>query len=468
MPLHNSKSKKAFKENVETEMEHGKPQKQSLAIAFSVKRKAKKKKMAEGGVAYRNDSAITEQRPMPEERDNDSRMVSRNSGNKAPQPHDSFLNDDTSEQARRSGTWPLKHPKMVPTNAFSVKLRSDEDDLMQSASPGPYSEQPREDRNEQGPNRQGRRVPDMQKEHSTGRKPYAKGGSVFGERGVNRPEHERGIHSIVNVSDDPEAHEKSLAGTTARRGDNEKSKKAHKAVLSEMRAMPNPRLKGLAKGGKVQESDYDAAPNKYEDDLTDLPPSEDEGAQNARNRNEEGPDRQGPGISDNEEPHSEHDEMYDDNMEQAEDSMSRKMDDTVGMSAMDNDMDDQPEDEEELEHGASIAAAIMAKKRKMMARGGEILEDSPDIHSHGSMDTHEDEDQVDLSRNADEDANEEDQASFDALRKENYSESEGLRQMDSPEDSNEHSPEHEDMDLNDADIVSSIRRKMRIKSAITR
>ena len=52
MPLIKGKSQKAFKKNVETEMESGKPQKQSLAIAYDIQRHAKKrKKMAEGGEA---------------------------------------------------------------------------------------------------------------------------------------------------------------------------------------------------------------------------------------------------------------------------------------------------------------------------------------------------------------------------------------------------------------------------------
>lgn len=45
MPLLKGKSKKAFSKNVETEMDAGKPQKQSLAIAYQMKRKA----MAKGG-----------------------------------------------------------------------------------------------------------------------------------------------------------------------------------------------------------------------------------------------------------------------------------------------------------------------------------------------------------------------------------------------------------------------------------
>jgi len=47
MPLMKSKSKQAFSKNMATEMEHGKPKPQALAIAYSVQRKAKKK-MAEG------------------------------------------------------------------------------------------------------------------------------------------------------------------------------------------------------------------------------------------------------------------------------------------------------------------------------------------------------------------------------------------------------------------------------------
>ena len=44
MPLVKSKSKKAFKKNVEAEIKAGKPPKQAVAIAYAVKRKASKKK----------------------------------------------------------------------------------------------------------------------------------------------------------------------------------------------------------------------------------------------------------------------------------------------------------------------------------------------------------------------------------------------------------------------------------------
>lgn len=44
MPLKKSSGKKAFKENVKKEVESGKPVKQAVAIAYSVKRQAKKSK----------------------------------------------------------------------------------------------------------------------------------------------------------------------------------------------------------------------------------------------------------------------------------------------------------------------------------------------------------------------------------------------------------------------------------------
>jgi hypothetical protein len=52
MPLKKGTSEKTFVKNLKTEMEHGHPQKQSLAIAYAMKRKAaaaKRKKMADGG-----------------------------------------------------------------------------------------------------------------------------------------------------------------------------------------------------------------------------------------------------------------------------------------------------------------------------------------------------------------------------------------------------------------------------------
>ena len=43
MPLVKSKSEKAFKENIKTEIKAGKPPKQAVAISYAVKREAEKK-----------------------------------------------------------------------------------------------------------------------------------------------------------------------------------------------------------------------------------------------------------------------------------------------------------------------------------------------------------------------------------------------------------------------------------------
>ncbi len=57
MPLIKGKSQKSFVKNLKTELHEGKPMKNSLAIAYSMKRKAMKKKMAEGGSVTPTESA---------------------------------------------------------------------------------------------------------------------------------------------------------------------------------------------------------------------------------------------------------------------------------------------------------------------------------------------------------------------------------------------------------------------------
>lgn len=423
MPLIKGKSKKAFGENVSTEMSTGKSQPQSLAIAYSVKHKAKKaaggsvksgsedmnmarggKMMADGGSI----SASSEKRPMPDNTYDDEVETAHNKAKKELMDSD-WTGQPTVKQAQMNNgrkVTPIARPSMIPTNAFSTRLYNKEGKLQESASPGPYGAQPPKEDDEEGADRQGPQVPDMQPEHSTKRKPYAD-------------------------------------------------------------------------GGEVDKADYKAAPNKYEDDLTDLPPSEDEGMEMADSHDEMDQDGSGDDVPDMEDEHSTGRKPYADGGE-----ISRSPDDS----------EMQPEDEESEEHHNSITAAIMAKRDRMhsLVDSGALDMDEaasssgepgigksdsmfdfassrkPSKMADGGILSHDsiysdDSDTADLSRNADEDANEEDQTSFNALRKENYSESAGLRKLDQPRDSNLSGDSEESDSENDHDMVASIRRKMAAK-----
>lgn len=414
MPLFSGKSKKTFDKNLHTELAAGKPQPQALAIAYSVKRKAPKKKasggtvesgsrdmnMAEGGSV----SASNEKRPMPDNRYNDAKMASQNSSRKD-NAQSGWTDKPTERQAVSNNgrmVKPIARPKMVPTNAFSTRLYDEEADLQSSDRPGPYGEKPPSHDNEEGPDRQGPKVRDMQDEHSTHRKPYAK-------------------------------------------------------------------------GGEIEMSDEHPHANKYEDDLLDLTPSEDEGAMMADSHNEVDADGHGDPVPDMEDEHSTGRKPYAGGG-RIGDALNNIHDELDLNSAHDkhsaDDSEMQPEDEEEMEHHDSIAAAIMAKKDREAMHGADsdsdidhemMMAEGGRIHSKGSWGTHEDVDQADLSRNADEDANEEDQMSFGALRKENYSESEGLDQLDQPHDSNLHGDSEEKDSENKHDMVSRIMAKMNQK-----
>jgi len=451
MPLIKGKSEKAFKKNIETEMHHGKPQKQALAIAYSMKRRAKK--MADGGMptassdmpeenpnrAKRLDtkmdspsdipadsplriktkmadggaiSAKTEKRPMPEDLHNDEMDAHQNSARK-PLKDAYWTDNPTVRQAQnKPKVEPIKHPKMVPTDAFSTRLYDKEGKLQESASPGPYGEQPESYMNEEDPKKRGS-DPDMSETHSTHRKPYAKGGQIEPK---DHESHNIDMRTRMEPKDDPESmHER-------------------REQLNHMR----------------------------EDS-----PSMDEGYEHAMEHNEEDPMSHGPDP-----------DMADSHVTgrkpyakggtiQYEDAMDNIDHDMEFNPAYDKyspvDSMEQPEEEEHEEHHNSIAAAIMAKRRGikqisdsdedrmiMMADGGILSHDS--IYS-------DDSDMVDLSRNHDEDANEEDQLSFNALRKENYN-SDFLK-MDQPDDSNLKSDD-EEMDSHDRhDMISAIRSKMK-------
>ena len=72
MPLIKSKSKSAFSKNIKTEIKAGKPQKQAVAIAYSVKRLAKK---AKGGSMH--DDAKEDKKLLKEDVVEDKKMIKK-------------------------------------------------------------------------------------------------------------------------------------------------------------------------------------------------------------------------------------------------------------------------------------------------------------------------------------------------------------------------------------------------------
>lgn len=339
MPLMPGRSKKAMSQNIETEMKAGKPQKQSMAIAYSVARKHKPKRMAQGGAV----SAAIEKRPMPDQHSNDAAMASRNS---AKSPMMKPANWDENPTIPRPKTQPIKHPRMVPSSAFTARLRDQEDDLQRSAmvNNGPQIQPPEHD-NEEGPDRQGPKVHPMKR--------MAKGGMINDEVSMHDAENDMDEHPAGLESDND--------------------------MMGDEHAMDD-HMQMLADGGDV---DSDEAVKKM-----------------------------APGTS------------VSGMINDEEDKMCRPYAEG-GMI----DLDEMEEDKH-----ASIAAAIMAKHHKM-ADGG----------------------MVGIDENAEEEPNQYDYQNEAAL-KENYDED--MDDINESMDSNEYG---DDIDSDDHDMVSQIRRSMRSK-----
>ena len=174
-----------------------------------------------------------------------------------------------------------------------------------------------------------------------------------------------------------------------------------------MKSQPKPKLQGLAEGGMVKPTGpFSVKSRKQLDDEQHQRMMEDHSKINELEP-----------MKDAEEDNVQHPE----GLESDNDQMKPSEEEIMADHFAEGGEVESPEMEEAIEHAASIAAAIMSK-RKMMAEGGE----------------------VELEHNAEEEPNNADEMNMDALGKENYSESEGLDELDQPEDSNEHGHKLED------------------------
>lgn len=266
MPLIKSKSKKAFSKNVEAEMHAGKSQPQSLAIAYSVKKKAPKKKASGGTVEsgasimnYANGgdtapqskihseflkaaresekrrqagvtkntladtetmdllknaragklkpkyaqggavSATNESRPSTTERNNDSMQVSENANKKELIDDQWTSRPDIKQSTKGMKTTKIKHPKMVPQNGFSTRMRDEEDDLQSSAgvNDGPQHQPPTVD-NEEEANKSGPDVPALHM------KRMAEGGEINDFEPMSKAEEDNAEYPAGLESDNDE------------------------------------------------------------------------------------------------------------------------------------------------------------------------------------------------------------------------------------------------------------------------
>lgn len=312
MPLIKSGSKKALKKNIEVEMEAHpakKDRKQDLAIAFSVQRKNKAKKMAEGGSV----SASDEKRPMPDQKADDSKMVSRNAVDK-PAHDDSWTDRSTVAQAQKPSLTRLSQPKMVGSDAFSVRSREEADkDLMRMDSMPPESPkaQPPGMYNEEEASKKGPSVPALKM------KRMAEGGHVSLEIGKgpeeDELEHPEGLEEDADQMSP--ARDEYMAGHFADGGPVYQGS-------SRSRSRPDPIV--------VHD---DSAPAKYKPSAMSAPSHPPMAA----------PDEDHP------------------------------INDTSGY-AMGGHVENMSEEEEE--HHMSIAAAIMAKRDRMAKAGSDSDEDS--------------------------------------------------------------------------------------------
>lgn len=90
----------------------------------------------------------------------------------------------------------------------------------------------------------------------------AKGGSV--DEGPSEKANQSGVHKIVPNYD--RKHNEIKHGQSEARYENKKAK--HHEVLGELRSMPNPKLKGLAEGGEVEDMDTDS--DQMDNEINDM------------------------------------------------------------------------------------------------------------------------------------------------------------------------------------------------------
>jgi hypothetical protein len=432
MPLMPGKSKKAFSKNVETEMKAGKPQNQSLAIAYNIKSK-NKKKMAKGGVAteYGKGPEKTTEPGVPARKADDRR-----------EPDSATMSEQWSK-----GNPPARKPddQRRPKDAFM-----DTNDWSDGEKPSrkPFADggsvlttKPNAPR----PSQEATESADLNAKSGRGKMSPAQMAEWHEQEGARyRMMAQGGVAEV-----DGEAEEDGYMGTPPRKGDDHRFP-ADEFMSTDKWSKGNPPAR-KPDDERYPKSEYDNGARFA--DGGDVEPATDDEVENATSKK---PMTAEPATTEDMEKSTEggyDEDKYKDR--RYKDPSSKPEEDAIepGMFA----------DGGEAEgHYDSVADAIMAKQKRAGYADGGV---------------------ADVDENAHEEPNHEDDLSFEALKKENYSEQAGLDQMGSPEDSNEHDVTLTDEDehgkesqfdegekfhergADDTTMLNEIMRKMRMKRA---
>jgi len=215
MPLEHGKSKKSFVHNLKAEMDEGKPMKQSLAIAYAVKRRAGKK-MAKGGMLTQDgyESQCNEHCVSPCEIHPQASGYMGHEGDDV--KHNEMAMDQDDKMLNQHG-----EDEIGPEGRHMAK--GGNVDLMPSHKKYAMEDEPTE---------------------------LAHGGHVD-KKYYSNPEHagleQKGVHSQYSS--------RGVANAARSSAPSENFKESHRRKLEELRSMPAPKLKGLAMGGYAEDGE---------------------------------------------------------------------------------------------------------------------------------------------------------------------------------------------------------------------
>jgi len=416
MPLIKSKSKKAFSKNVETEMDSGKPQNQSLAIAYSVKRKAKKK--ASGGTVnsgsstmnYADGGDVDHVKELDETKQKlfDHLQNSR------------FSKPDSAE--KKADITRLKAKKAMHEAALSSKY----------AEGGEISAKTEK-----------RSMPNMKYNDSMQVGENSNKKELIDDQWTSRPDIKQ---STKGMRTTPIKHPKMVASNVlqARLRDEEDDLQTSAGVNNGPQRQP-PEHDNEEDPNRQGKTPYDEATSRrgYANGGT-VDPDHSGNTHNLKVDNEYG----GNAEEDNQEDPA---GLTEDN-DQMRPAKEEYMADHMQMLA-----EGGIADEEEIEHAASIAAAIMARRK--MASGGSVESGSEDMNMADGG-------QVDIEDNNNEEPNE-----YYHLNEEDVLDHDmnaGMPSNGQPKDSNEHGDVLEDEDEHSGSLAFKIRAKSKKRSPITR